>query len=148
MVKAGQIIGTGGSTGSTYHGPHLHFETRWYDLPFDPLSIIDYENECLVADTVVLTPDDFKPSKPAKAARNIQPLAQRNPYSTEPLRVDSATVIRETQEEATPETYTIQKGDSLYKIARNYNTTVKKLCEVNNIDPNTVLKIGKKIKIY
>ncbi|HOW26791.1 MAG TPA: peptidoglycan DD-metalloendopeptidase family protein [Bacteroidales bacterium] len=147
MVKAGQIIGAGGSTGSTYHGPHLHFETRWYDLPFDPLSIIDYENECLVADTVVLTPEDFKPSQPAKAARNLQPLAQQNPYSSAPLPVDTATVSRESQEEAAPETYTIRKGDSLYKIARNCNTTVKKLCEINDIDPNSVLKIGKKIKL-
>ncbi len=147
MVKAEQIIGTGGSTGSTYHGAHLHFETRWYDLPFDPLSIIDYENECLVSDTVVLTPEDFKPSQPSKAARNLQPLTQQNPYLTENLPVENVPPEKEPQQEV-PRTYTVRKGDSLYKIARNYNTTVKQLCEINNMDPHTVLKIGRKIKVY
>jgi murein DD-endopeptidase MepM/ murein hydrolase activator NlpD len=147
MVKAGQVIGAGGSTGSTYHGAHLHFETRWYDNPFDPLAIIDYENESLFSDTAVLTPKDFKACQPAKAARNLQPLAQQNPYLTEEQATDTDQVIKEMQEEV-PEIYIVKKGDSLYKIARNYHTTIEQLCEINNIDPHSVLKCGQKIKVY
>ncbi len=159
MVKAGQIIGAGGSTGSTYHGAHLHFETRWFDNPFDPLAIIDYENESLFSDTAVLTPEDFKASKPAKDARNLQPLSQRNPYlemeqeyppaeismqdpdTLQVTKASSAQTLAENQ------VYIVRKGDSLYKIAKNYHTTVSKLCELNQLTTRSVLKPGQKIKV-
>ena len=39
IVKAGQPIGLGGSTGFST-GPHLHFETRYDGIPFDPQDAI------------------------------------------------------------------------------------------------------------
>lgn len=159
MVKAGQIIGAGGSTGSSSHGAHLHFETRWFDNPFDPLSIIDYENESLYYDTAVLTPADFKASKPAKDARNLQALSQRNPYleieqelrQVEPPEIHPDTVTAQNSTIDSPEreseVYIVKKGDSLYKIAKNYHTTITKLCELNQINSRSVLKPGQKIKV-
>lgn len=41
--------------------------------------------------------------------------------------------------------YTIQKGDNLGRIARNYGTTISKLCSLNGITPATILKIGRKL---
>lgn len=43
-------------------------------------------------------------------------------------------------------TYTVKKGDSIYSIARNYNTTVDKIMKLNNL-ANTNLAIGQVIKI-
>lgn len=40
LVKAGEYIGKGGSTGRVT-GPHLHFETRLKGTPIDPLRFID-----------------------------------------------------------------------------------------------------------
>ena len=40
----------------------------------------------------------------------------------------------------------IKSGDSLYFIAKKYGTTVDKLCELNNIKSNTILKIGQKLR--
>ncbi|MBQ8473076.1 MAG: LysM peptidoglycan-binding domain-containing protein [Bacilli bacterium] len=42
--------------------------------------------------------------------------------------------------------YTVKPGDSLYKIAKNYNTTVNALIEVNNLTSNT-LSIGQVLNI-
>ena len=42
--------------------------------------------------------------------------------------------------------YTVKKGDSLYKIARTYNTSVSNLLTLNNL-ANANLAIGQKIKI-
>jgi len=41
LIKSGNIIGLGGSTGRA-SGPHLHFETRYKDFPFDPRLIINF----------------------------------------------------------------------------------------------------------
>ena len=43
--------------------------------------------------------------------------------------------------------HTIRKGDNLGKIARNYRTTISKLCQLNAITPKTLLKIGHKLII-
>lgn len=42
--------------------------------------------------------------------------------------------------------YTIKSGDSLYSIARNYNTTVNAIKDINNLTSNT-LSIGQTLKI-
>ena len=43
--------------------------------------------------------------------------------------------------------YTIKSGDTLTGIAIRNNTTVRELCRINNITPETVLKIGRKIRV-
>lgn len=44
------------------------------------------------------------------------------------------------------ETYIVQKGDTLYKIANTFNTTIKDILELNNL-PTTVLTPGQQIII-
>ena len=44
-------------------------------------------------------------------------------------------------------TYSVQSGDSLWKIARRYNITTKSLIEANGINPKTPLRIGQKLVI-
>ena len=43
--------------------------------------------------------------------------------------------------------YTIKKGDSLSKIAKQHHTTVNKLCQLNGITTQTILKVGRKIRV-
>lgn len=43
--------------------------------------------------------------------------------------------------------YVIKKGDTLSKIAANHNTTVTKLCQLNNMKKTDILKIGRKIRV-
>ena len=42
--------------------------------------------------------------------------------------------------------YVVQKGDSLYKIARKYNTSVEELKRINQLNTNT-LSIGQRLKV-
>ena len=44
-------------------------------------------------------------------------------------------------------TYTVKKGDSLWKIARANGCTVQALADANGINPNGILQIGTKLKI-
>lgn len=43
--------------------------------------------------------------------------------------------------------YTVRSGDTLSKIARKYGTTVKKLCQLNGISENSILRVGQKLKV-
>lgn len=43
--------------------------------------------------------------------------------------------------------YIVKKGDNLGSIARKNHTTVKKLCQLNGINTNTTLKIGRKLRV-
>ncbi len=38
--------------------------------------------------------------------------------------------------------YTVKRGDTLFSIAQQYNVSINELCKANNINKNTVIKIG------
>jgi murein DD-endopeptidase MepM/ murein hydrolase activator NlpD len=41
----------------------------------------------------------------------------------------------------------IRQGDSLAYIAKRHNTTVSRLCKLNNIKPNYILRSGKSLRV-
>ncbi|MBO4599880.1 MAG: LysM peptidoglycan-binding domain-containing protein, partial [Bacteroidales bacterium] len=43
--------------------------------------------------------------------------------------------------------HTVRKGDTLGKIARNYHTSINRLCQLNNISANSILRIGKRLRV-
>lgn len=61
VVKSGDIIGLGGSTGRS-RGPHLHFEVRYKDIPLDPMRMIDYDNQRLISNTFPVVKSIFYPT--------------------------------------------------------------------------------------
>ena len=51
------------------------------------------------------------------------------------------------QPQSTGRTYTVVKGDTLTKIAKRFNTTVKRLCELNNISNPNLIRVGQVLRI-
>lgn len=57
------------------------------------------------------------------------------------------TAAKSNKKSAEPQYHTIEDGDTLGHIAIKYNTSVKKLCELNSIEKDAILSIGKKLRV-
>ena len=72
-----------------------------------------------------------------------------HPSTTSTIRLPAGTELlaRSTLETMEPIDfpikYTVVKGDSLWSISRRYGCTVSQICELNGIQENAILKIGK-----
>ncbi len=76
----------------------------------------------------------------------VEELKRLNNLTSNTLSIGQVLKIPTEEETPTPTTYTVQRGDTLYSIARNFNTTVEALKQLNNLTSNT-LSIGQVLKI-
>lgn len=66
---------------------------------------------------------------------------------TDPLPAEPTETIELVSNTPRYETYTVQSGDSLWKIARDYKVTVNQLLEANGLAKNSVIQVGQRISI-
>ena len=92
--------------------------------------LVIYSNAKKPADKNVVTSAEAKPSNPLEVKEKTE-----------------IPEIRTTNDSGGFKYYTIQKGDSLYRIALKYNTTVEEIKRLNNFGVNYNLIPGKKLKV-
>jgi len=101
-------------------------------------------------DTYTVQKGDSLYSISNKFGITIDELKQTNNLTSNTLSVGQVlkipTITTQPEQEQTVITYQVQSGDSLYKIANKYNTTVDAIKQLNNLD-NNLLSIGQTLKI-
>jgi len=142
-VAAGDVIGLGGCTGRA-STPHLHFEVRINHVPKNPEKFFDFK-DCLVKESVLA----YKPTIRIEDEPVFKMETETKHATKSTSKKDSVVVLKKEQSsETTPsaDVVTIQKGDTLYALARRHGTTVQQLLELNHLE-NANLKLGMVLKV-
>lgn len=135
MVRAGDPIGLGGNTGRSY-GSHLHFEIRFKGMAFDATKIIDFEKGALFNDTIYIDKNYFDYMKTRKKSTS---------YSKSKKGKGSGKGKQATSKGG--KYYTVRRGDTLSQIAVKHGTTITKLCQLNGLKRNAIIRPGQRIRV-
>lgn len=141
VVRAGQPIGLGGSTGRS-NGSHLHFETRLCGVALNPALFFDFRAQDVTGDYY-----DFRRSTVDRESARATQLRGKSTGSYNPADVHSSNAPRQTQRKSTTVAtsnnfHKVEAGETVYSIARKRGVSVEDICKKNGIGSDMRIRPG------
>lgn len=121
-VKSGDEVEAGdvvglGGSSGNSTASHLHFEMRFQGVPINPATVINFGKGILKQEVIHLRRDG-------------------SVLAVVPDRESPSEIV-----------YEVQKGDYLYKIAREQGVTIEDIRTANNLKRNQALSVGQKLRL-
>lgn len=145
-VYAGKTVGLGGRTGRATTD-HLHFEVRKNGSAQNPEQYFAFANGDLKKPIIPGSNEFLALSNKKEIPAEIKNLAEtvfdpQHGSMPEHERTKATSI----EEQAANAFVTIQKGDTLYSLAKRYGTSVKHLQDLNKLE-GSLLKIGMQLRV-
>lgn len=136
-INCGQVVGLAGSTGRATTD-HLHFEIRKSKKAINAEHYFDFKNGLTLK-----TPFPNVKNVMTQMAEIIVPSGDK---PLEFRMVSSDEKQQEQQQEVIADRIKVEKGDTLYALAKRHQTTVQQLQALNQLNGNTIFP-GQMLKV-
>lgn len=136
MVNAGDVIGQTGHSGNVKDNT-MHFETRFMNEHFDPELMIDFDEEDLRKNTLSLSSEDIR----------VIDTEQTGIAPKTPVTQTAQTRVPASPDNANATYHIVQKGESLYRISQQYQTTIDRILKLNNLENPDKITEGQRLRV-
>ena len=125
---------------------HFYFKLFLSTAALAGMILAESGNAVVKADKVTVQPGDNLITFSQKYNTSVDQLASKNQIS-DPNHIEVGQSIETGDDDQAVTTVIVKAGDTVSSLANQYNTTIQRIAQDNNLDENYTIIVGQKLKI-